>query len=251
MKRFKLNACMSTNKKIIVLLTCMMFFVFPLVSNAQISLGAKAGMTNSYFSDDQPNGNRLGLTVGAFLTYPISDALAVQAEVSYLQQGGILTQDIVPHSYGYYFSYDSYGYSKTSSVTIHNLEVPVLAKYKLPFATDISPNIFIGPSVAFRLGATENYKKIIRTEPDPMFLKVPQYVVDGYEVTGQSYEFFQFGVTAGLSSEIDMGSNVFVFDMRYRYGILPVAIGYSPIKSPNYMGDIRSNSVIVSIGLVL
>ena len=250
MKKFKLNACISTNKKMVGLLACMMFFVFPLVSNAQISYGAKAGMTNSYFSDDQPNGNRLGLTVGAFLTYPISDALSVQGEVSYLQQGGILTQDIVPHNYGYYLSYDSYGYSKTSSVTIHNLEVPVLAKYKLPFATDINPSIFVGPSVAFRLGATENYKKVIRTEPN-LFLQTPQYIVDGYEVTGQNYKFFQFGVTAGLSSEVSMGSNVFVVDMRYRYGILPVVIGYSPIKSPNYMGDIRSNSVIVSIGLVL
>ncbi len=254
MKNYKLNGCMpSSRKKIFALLVCMMFFVFPLMSHAQLGLsyGAKVGMTNSYFDDEQPNGNAMGLTAGAFVKYPLSDALAVQAEVNYLQQGGILTQDIVPHNYGYFFSYDSYGYSKVSNVTIHNLEIPVMAKYALPFASDISPSIFVGPSIALRLGATENYEKVISSEPGSMYYYTSQQIAEGYEVTGQSYEFFQFGINAGLSSEIGMGSKVFVVDMRYRYGILPVKVGYSPLKANYYMGDIRSHSVVFSLGLVL
>lgn len=112
----------------------------PSLPSLPVRLGLEAGGSLSDIRYDpnkisvNENGIHPGFIGGAFLQLNLSSSFALQPEVLYVQKG---THDV---SFTAEFDY---------------VEVPVLLKYYLP-GVGVSPNLFIGGSVAFNVSAQNN-----------------------------------------------------------------------------------------------
>lgn len=106
--------------------------------------GIKVGMAFASLSTDVPEfkeaGSATGFTIGAFGTYNITPALAIQPEVLYVRKGSgevdLLT------SGGFRLSY---------------LEIPLLVKYDLVRTGKTIPRLYLGPAAGILLGANLYY----------------------------------------------------------------------------------------------
>src|SRR5665647_657510 len=96
---------------------------------SKITYGIKVGSTLSTFSTEQPHTNfKPGFIAGAFISYKLSESIALQLEPTYIQQGGNLISILdyqlflvpaPPYSYEF----------MDQRITFHNIDVPLLIKY--------------------------------------------------------------------------------------------------------------------------
>jgi hypothetical protein len=208
-----------------------------------LSYGAKIGATVSNFSNEQPHTSaRLGLLVGGVVEYGFSDVLSVQAEPSYMQQGGRFVRFMDDTRFGNDAIYDMYATS--SDVILHTIDLPILAKYWLPKFGDIQPNVVLGPAVGYKLGASNTYQTTFHSNGD-------FFTANGYKEEGSQYVPFQLGVTGGFGGEVSLGTKRLMIDFRYRYGVTPAKKSYSYIGLNSVQGDLRTHSAYVTIGIGL
>jgi hypothetical protein len=131
----------------------LLFFAFSLngqeetATVSKFGYGIKAGTTLSSFSAQQPHTNyKPGFIAGGFLSYELSNSLALQIEPSYMQQGGNL---ISIFDYLMFLIPDPPFVLKIRDqrVTFHNIDFPVLLKYQ---RTILGLKVFgvAGPSIA-------------------------------------------------------------------------------------------------------
>lgn len=208
-----------------------------------LSYGARIGVTVSNFSNEQPHTSaRLGFLVGGVVEYGFSNILSVQAEPSYMQQGGRFVRFMDDTRFGNDAIYDMYATS--SDVTLHTIDLPILAKYWLPKFGDIQPNVVLGPAVGYTLGASNTYQTTFLSNGN-------FFTANGYKEEGNQYEPFQMGITGGFGGEVSLGTKRLMIDFRYRYGVTPVKKSYSYIGLNYVQGDLRSHSAYVTIGIGL
>lgn len=209
-----------------------------------LSYGARIGATVSNFSNEQPHTSaKLGLLIGGVIEYGFSDILSVQAEPSYMQQGGRFVRfsdDTRFGSDGSLFDL----YTTNSDVTLHTLDLPILAKYWLPKFGDIQPNIVLGPAISYTLGASNVYQTTY-------YYNQTFTTANAYREERSQYEPFQMGITGGFGGEVSLGTKRLLIDFRYRYGVTPVKKGYSYIDIFTVQGDLRTHSAYVTIGIGL
>lgn len=208
-----------------------------------ISYGAKAGVAVSTFSNEQPHtGERIGYTLGGFVTYALSPEFTIQGELNYLQQGGTLLTYTDETRFGAPYNFATV-HQTHSRVTLHNLEVPVLAQYKVPFF-DLPVKVYAGPSIAYTLKATDNFERTGYT--------TTQLIVTatGKEDVTSQYQSFQFGVIGGFGIYVPVGEKSLVVDFRYRYGITPARSDYSYITLNNTEESIRTNTLSFTVGWI-
>lgn len=205
--------------------------------------GAKAGVTISTFSNAQPHtGYNMGFTIGGFAIYPLNTELSFQAELNYFQQGGSLLTYKDETRFG--APYNFFTVNQTDSrITLHNIEIPILVRYKLPIA-DLPVRVYAGPSLAYTLGATDNFERTGYTATSLIV------TATGSENVKSSYEAFQVGASAGLGFYIPFGEKTIVIDARYRYGITPARKSYSYITLNNTAEKIRTNTLSFTVGLI-
>ncbi|MDI6401288.1 porin family protein [Balneolaceae bacterium ANBcel3] len=125
-------------------LVCFLLFSATLnMANAQnrdaspLSWGPKVGVTVSdMFGDDVGTTSmRTGFTGGVFVNYRVSPAFSVQPEVLFTMkniEAGVLGGPQTEYDFGY-------------------LEIPVLLKNHFETSGPISPNFYVGPSLAIQL----------------------------------------------------------------------------------------------------
>jgi len=206
-----------------------------------IYFGGKFGTTVSQFTNQQPHTNvKQGITAGGFVGYNFSDNLALQLELNYLQEGGQLLS--VEHSWD--LSNSSWIEIKTDnqSVTLNNLDIPLMLKYALPIG---SAKVFINAGAAFgyNIHAGVKHETTILTEIG----SVSTYT--GEENITSSIERYNVGIIAGLGFEIPVFTdNYILIDARYRYGMMPVYKGYSYRGIPQITGDLQNNTMYFTIG---
>jgi hypothetical protein len=106
--------------------------------------GIKVGMAFASLSTNVPEfkeaGSATGFTIGAFGTYNITPALAIQPEVLYVRKG-LGDADLLT-SEGFRLSY---------------LEIPLLVKYDLVRTGKTIPRLYLGPAAGVLLGADLYY----------------------------------------------------------------------------------------------
>lgn len=219
-------------------LAAMVFFTIRVSAQAQISVGAKVGANLNQFT--QP-GTTIGVSAGAFGKYPIKPFLDVKLELLYSQQGGARQS--------YYIDYSSLGGTVTAvdfinpSVTMHNLEVPVLAELTLPeFAEQsIVPKLILGGSYSLMMKATETHTERFIFS-DGFSGNSPTPSVDaGYQhddVT-DNYARNQFSAIVGLGVMFKTEKRDFQFDVRYRQGFTQVNL----IKYPDAIQKAGGSSI--------
>ncbi len=211
-------------------------------SSMSLNYGFKAGTNFHNLTEQQPHtGGKIGFSAGAFATYPISDQFSVQLDLAYFQQGGTYVKFVDESRYGAPENYDT-KYVKDASVTLHNVYVPFQAKFSM-FDKVYLPDLLVGPYMDVNVAATENYEKTGQIND--------QFVTTtGSNVVTDQYKMLQFGATAGLNFNIPTSKDFsFLFEISYKYGILPVKESYSYMDFYGVTGDINSNALSISVGL--
>lgn len=207
-----------------------------------LSFGLKAGTNFHSFTDQQPHtGSKMGYSGGLFVMYSFSNAVAVQLDAAYFQQGGRYIQFVDETRFGAPEEYST-KYVKDASVTLHNVFVPLQARISVSNEPYL-PDLLIGPYIDVNFAATETYEKTGQIND--------QYVTTvGNDVVTDQYKMLQYGATAALSFTIPTNKNLSVlFDVAYKYGVFPVKEGFSYIDLYNVSGDINSNALSVSVGI--
>jgi opacity protein-like surface antigen len=93
-------------------------------------------------------GTKMGFLISGYLCFQLNEYFAIQPEVTYIRKGG--KQDVTVNS-----TLLSIPIPISGSVMwkLDYIEIPILAKIILPTKGKISPNLIIGPAVAFNVGS--------------------------------------------------------------------------------------------------
>ncbi len=161
---------------------------------------------------------KTGFIVGGFYRFDLKGNLAIQPEV-YFSMKGAKASGVDTYSYsGEYYSYtetETYDYS----MELNYLEIPVLLKYQIPTRGKFKPALFLGPYVAFKMGAklTGTYKYESTYEYDGEV-----YNEDYEENIDEELSLIErtdFGIVVGASLDIEVGSGSLIIDARYNLGL--------------------------------
>ena len=228
---------------------CLLFFAISVSAQdetatvTKIQYGIKVGTTLSTFSSEQPHNNyKPGFIGGVFVSYRLSDNMALQLEPSYMQQGGNL---ISIYDYTMFLVPDPPFLLeiREQKITFHNVEIPLLLKYE---KTVGRLNLFgvAGPSLGI------NFSSNTRTNVSARSLdEIPIYY-NFYteENITSSIELLQYGVVGGIGFETPVGKHSLIFDVKYRYGLNKTYPGYSYLGIYQIQGDLKTNSFYVTLG---
>jgi len=186
-------------KKFVIVTVLML--AFALTAGAQNGtapmFGIKAGvnMAGIYGSDtDDGNKFKAGGVFGVFMSYAFTPQFSVQPEVLYSMKG-----------YKWEGSGVDAGYTEKGK--FNYIEVPVLLKYNIPTEGNTSPNLFVGPAVAFLTKADIDWDFDGES---------------GTEDIKDSSKSVDFGVAFGGGVDFTMGEGTVTFDVRYTLGLTKV-----------------------------
>jgi hypothetical protein len=207
-----------------------------------LRFGLRAGATVSNFSSGQPHTSaKVGFTAGGVVEYGLSEQFSVQAEPAYMQQGGQYIRFTDDRRFG--DAIDIFAVSTTSAkVTAHYLDLPVMAKYKLPAIGNFNLNIVLGGAVGYLFKASENYDRTYHYNQT-------FFTTNGTRSVTSEFEQFQFGATAGIGGEVSLGDKRLLIDFRYRYGITTAKKSFSYIDLKAVQDDLRTDSFYFTVGL--
>jgi hypothetical protein len=148
---------------------------------------------------------RPGLVAGAFLMYSSLNHFGLSIDALYSQRNSQLSLSNLPIYGGAVASY---------AQRINYLEIPIALRYFLNRGGDFRPNLFFGPSLAFRLKAKTDNHKINDTD-------VPTLARD---ITSE-VEPLDLGLMAGFQLNFPgfFGERQrFLIDGRYTYGLTKI-----------------------------
>lgn len=175
-------------KKVFMLMVVMLLGIST-VAFSQMKYGVKAAlnMSNVKFSEDigmDPK-VKMGLAIGGFLRFDVSEKFAIQPELLYSSMGTVF-KDIEEEGFEYDATY-KLGY----------LSVPIIAKYY------VSPGLSIqaGPQLDLLLSAKVKYEAEGESETEDM---------------KDEFESLNLGLAFGLGYEMESGLG---FDLRYVLGL--------------------------------
>lgn len=213
------------------------------VTGKKIQFGIKVGTTLSKFSAEQPHTNfKPGLIAGGFVSYKLSNLLALQLEPSYMQQGGNLISVFDPNL----LSYTDYPFAievKDQKITFHNIDIPLLLKAEKNI---LGLNVFAvaGPTLGLNFySKTENNVSARSNGYLPVYYDF--YQEDNIT---SNINFLQYGVVGGIGFNTPIGKHTLIVDMKYRYGLNKTYKGFSYLEIPQVQGDLKTNSFYITLG---
>lgn len=227
-----------------LVITCLTISAFAQDDGAT-TIGIRAGLkVGANFNQFNQPGTTIGFNGGIFAAYSPINALELQLEVLYMQQGGareayfqdLSNLDGTVVGINYFNRY----------VTFHNLEVPVIVRATLPSLSGetITPRLLIGFAYGFALGAMEYNDK-------HYFDKNGQVTPVSNQRTnvGANYEQHQFGIIAGFAVDYTLGGKIFTTEVRYRRGINELnLINYSILE---HSGQLYSSTLSINFAISL
>jgi opacity protein-like surface antigen len=188
-------------KKLLIVTVLVLAFAFTTSAQdaAAPMFGVKAGLNlaNHYGSGTDADSEfgehkfKAGVVGGVFMSYALSPQFSVQPEILYSMKG-----------YKWEGTGGEAGYTEKGK--FNYLEVPVLFKYNVPTEGTTSPNLFVGPAVAFLMSAKIDWD--YDTESGTVDWKDSTKSVD-------------FGVAFGGGVDFAMGEGTVTFDVRYTLGL--------------------------------
>jgi hypothetical protein len=131
----------------------------------------------------------LGLQIGFFYTYNISNHFALQPEMYYSRRGLNFYQTEL--------------YNTTYSLNVSYLELPLLLKYSLPLEWQIKPSLFLGPYFAFKLSAS----RTLDIEGEKNTREVP------------AINDFDYGVVFAINTEFSAWTQNLLLEFRINWGL--------------------------------
>ncbi|PQJ26734.1 hypothetical protein BSZ35_19275 [Salinibacter sp. 10B] len=171
-------------------------------------------------------GRKIGLRVGGFLRFGITEAFSIRPEVTYSQKGttfegsasGVINGQSVTVEFEATSSYDY-------------LDIPVLAEYVIPTSGQLQPYLFAGPSLGFSINA--------ETEADLTARSAGQSVSET-NTSDDDVESTDLGAVlgGGVSYALQSGNTIFL-DIRYN----------PSFTSLDSEGDADIQNDVISVGV--
>ena len=215
---------------------------------SKFEVGVAGGLTLNEFSKGQPQtGTNTGYAAGLMLTYNVYHQWSIQLEANFIQQGGQLLSFKDDTKLGLPESFTTKNV-KNSSVHLNSLNIPLLLRYTIPLKKDWKPALYFGGSYAYNFNVTEHYQKTGNLLPGE---DITSTVTDLENVTN-SYNRDRLNLIVGADLRLPLFSNVkLLLDFRYLAGVTPARENYSYMEKIGFGSDIKSNSFISKIGLII
>jgi hypothetical protein len=197
---------------------------------AGLGIGLKGGLNiaNLTGSDllqgnniaDETKNSRLGVIIGVFVAFNISDMLAIQPEFLYTQKGGKYEGTLAQGA----------GEAFTSEIKLDYLEIPILLKASLlPNAAVIQPNLYFGPAFALKLKAEAETSQ----GEGEIYAEVPE---------GGNVKSNDYGLVFGGGLDFNLKGPEIGIEARYTLGLTDWT-SYQPVDMKN-----GTFSILASIG---
>lgn len=175
-------------------------------SQAQSSIGLKAGLNTAFFSGDDAVDSepRLGFVGGLSGRYQVNPSVAVQLEALYSQKGDV-------------FEYvDDLGFDVTETTKLDYVEIPASVRLSVPLSPLLDAGVSVGGYVGIPVKSEVEVDDVLATELDAST---------------------DYGALLG----VDIGSGPFYVDARYTLG-LSEAVDYDPDLefAPDYKNQVVS-----------
>ncbi len=172
-------------------------------------------LTLSHDDDTDTRGDVCG---GLFATLALNEWFALQPELLYAAKG----IDKSERSDG-----------APISIKLHYIELPVLAKLTIPTHTMLTPSLFVGPALAFNVGA--------KVKPNDI------YSVDVSDLV----KTVDFGWTFGGGLDFDLAGLRLTLDARYTLGLTDISDIPAELKArfPRSDVDFKNRSIALMVGL--
>ncbi len=185
----------------------------------RFSAGPRVGLNLSKFGGDvEANKFHPGLSAGAFLMYSSLNHFGISADVLYSQQGAAFR---VQRPDGSTLTYDQ---------RINYLEIPVALRYFLTLTGNFRPNVYFGPSVAFKLNAKNNLVPAPNNENTKSFNAANLGLLAGVQLNWKAFGDRQR----------------FLIDARYTYGLTDITT--LPIVGGLNNQKINNSAITLSLG---
>lgn len=161
-----------------------------------IGKGLKVGLNLAKFGGNDASGPgldpgfRTGIQAGGFVTVGLGPSFALQPELFYAEKG---------------CKYEESGDKVIFKVAY--LEMPVLAKWMIPTASEVTPSVFAGPAVGIKL------RSRLKAESGGA----------SAEVNLDNVKDFEAGLVLGAGVDVPMTRGKVVFEARYNLGLTGLA----------------------------
>ncbi len=204
------------------------------LSGQGIKLGFNAadqtGSDHFFLATIEPGGEkkpRLGFCLGGFITYQLTDWLALQPELLLSVKGAKFTEEgsdlIATAAYDSIITWDN---QETWKLTY--IEIPLLMKFTVPTSSNIKPNIIMGPAVGIKVGSKLDWHwsgsgKPVGAIYNFYWDESSKENIDGLENIELSFVF-------GTGIDFELTSGKILFDVRYTMGLT---------KSDSYKVDFK------------
>jgi hypothetical protein len=220
----------------------------PKPSTGKFELGIAGGISLNNFTHGQPQtGSNTGYTAGLSVNYRFYKELSVQVEANFLQQGGQLLTFKDDTRYGLPENFLTKNV-KNSSISLNGLEIPLLVKYNFKLKQTWKPALYVGGSYIYNYNATDHYQKTGDLLPGEDVIAT---VSDHQNVTSQ-YNESRLNFIVGANVHLPLFDNIkLLIDFRYLTGLSPARENYSYMEKAGFGSDIRANSFISKIGLIM
>ena len=202
-----------TQRLSILSLALLLFGTVPALAQIDIKPGIRAGVNFANAGgDDVPDSveGRTAFHVGAQVLIDPAGPLAVQPELLFTQKG--FEQSA---TFG--------GQTFTGTQRVSYLQLNGLAKFQIPVAGPVSPNLFVGPGIAIELSESFEF--------------------DGESEDTENFKGTDFSAVVGGGVDIEAGFGTVLFDVRYDLGLTNVPDTDDDVSAKN-------RTLGISVGLL-
>lgn len=197
----------------------------PALAQGVPALGVRVGGSAARFAGEgmsAVDGYRVGATFGVVAVVPLDERLALQSEVTWIPKGGSGTVD-------------RYGDLQPVRLSIDYLQLPVLARWRLPDALGVRPFLFTGPAVSLEMRCR------VRTPPDGPALTLGCEAPDGARAPRRRVDWSWL---VGASLHVRTGAGTLFLDARADLGLVGLHVAWEAV-------DMRNRAFALSVGMLL
>ena len=183
--------------------------------------GIKGGANYSYFSNSQPHtSGKTGYSAGFTVEMRRFQRIFIVSGISYHKEGGRYVQ-IINEGFNYYTNYVA-----SNSISLHNLDIPLLIKVFLRENKQFLPYMFTGPSLVINMAATNDFERTLH-------LTEGQLTYSGFSFISSEFKQYRANLNLGIGSEVLIANKSILFELAYQYSLTPVSSSFSFINNGN------------------
>lgn len=214
----------------------------------KFEVGLSGGLSLNHFTQEQPQtGFNTGATAGLLVHYKVYKGFGIQLEANWLQQGGQMIRFKDDTQLGLPESFETKNV-KNSSYLLNSIEIPLLINYTFKIKQTWKPTLYTGGSFAHNFNVTENYQKTGDLLAGENIIATAQ----GSQNVTSAFKSNRLNFIVGSNIKLPLYANILLMlDFRYLIGLTTARENYSYMDKAGFGSDVRSNSFISKIGIIL